>query len=243
MIGAVVGVQPFGGEGLSGTGPKAGGPLYLTRLVRGYCADAREWGGVRCESSNSKHPDLLSQLFDWIRDSDKFNAASRDALLMHCMEMREMTLAGVELELPGPTGERNTLSYAAKGEVLLIADNRDALIRQLAAAFATGNHALVTGNDVNRELCSIVPHSLHRAVEMRGRQHDWQGVAFDALLFEGSVEEANRIRIRLAARDGAIVPLIPVWTGHYPLQRLVVERAVSINTAAAGGNATLMRLA
>lgn len=33
MIGAVVGVQPFGGEGLSGTGPKAGGPLYLTRLV------------------------------------------------------------------------------------------------------------------------------------------------------------------------------------------------------------------
>jgi RHH-type proline utilization regulon transcriptional repressor/proline dehydrogenase/delta 1-pyrroline-5-carboxylate dehydrogenase len=32
MIGAVVGVQPFGGEGLSGTGPKAGGPYYLPRL-------------------------------------------------------------------------------------------------------------------------------------------------------------------------------------------------------------------
>jgi RHH-type proline utilization regulon transcriptional repressor/proline dehydrogenase/delta 1-pyrroline-5-carboxylate dehydrogenase len=32
IIGAVVGVQPFGGEGLSGTGPKAGGPHYLTRL-------------------------------------------------------------------------------------------------------------------------------------------------------------------------------------------------------------------
>ncbi len=32
MIGAVVGVQPFGGEGLSGTGPKAGGPHYLPRL-------------------------------------------------------------------------------------------------------------------------------------------------------------------------------------------------------------------
>jgi len=35
MIGAVVGVQPFGGEGLSGTGPKAGGPLYLLR----FCAE------------------------------------------------------------------------------------------------------------------------------------------------------------------------------------------------------------
>jgi len=33
QIGAVVGVQPFGGEGLSGTGPKAGGPHYLTRFV------------------------------------------------------------------------------------------------------------------------------------------------------------------------------------------------------------------
>jgi RHH-type proline utilization regulon transcriptional repressor/proline dehydrogenase/delta 1-pyrroline-5-carboxylate dehydrogenase len=33
MIGAVVGVQPFGGRGLSGTGPKAGGPNYLQRFV------------------------------------------------------------------------------------------------------------------------------------------------------------------------------------------------------------------
>jgi RHH-type proline utilization regulon transcriptional repressor/proline dehydrogenase/delta 1-pyrroline-5-carboxylate dehydrogenase len=33
MIGAVVGVQPFGGRGLSGTGPKAGGPHYLHRFV------------------------------------------------------------------------------------------------------------------------------------------------------------------------------------------------------------------
>ena len=33
MIGAVVGMQPFGGEGLSGTGPKAGGPRYLHRFA------------------------------------------------------------------------------------------------------------------------------------------------------------------------------------------------------------------
>ncbi|HYZ27290.1 MAG TPA: aldehyde dehydrogenase family protein, partial [Geminicoccaceae bacterium] len=33
MIGAVVGVQPFGGERLSGTGPKAGGPHYLARFA------------------------------------------------------------------------------------------------------------------------------------------------------------------------------------------------------------------
>jgi RHH-type proline utilization regulon transcriptional repressor/proline dehydrogenase/delta 1-pyrroline-5-carboxylate dehydrogenase len=34
MIGAVVGSQPFGGSGLSGTGPKAGGPHYLARFAR-----------------------------------------------------------------------------------------------------------------------------------------------------------------------------------------------------------------
>jgi RHH-type transcriptional regulator, proline utilization regulon repressor / proline dehydrogenase / delta 1-pyrroline-5-carboxylate dehydrogenase len=33
MIGAVVGVQPFGGERMSGTGPKAGGPHYLARFA------------------------------------------------------------------------------------------------------------------------------------------------------------------------------------------------------------------
>jgi len=33
QIGAVVGVQPFGGQGLSGTGPKAGGPHYLARFA------------------------------------------------------------------------------------------------------------------------------------------------------------------------------------------------------------------
>ena len=33
MVGAVVGVNPFGGQGLSGTGPKAGGPHYLPRFA------------------------------------------------------------------------------------------------------------------------------------------------------------------------------------------------------------------
>ena len=43
QIGAVVGSQPFGGEGLSGTGPKAGGPHTLLRLQR---TDTAEWGST-----------------------------------------------------------------------------------------------------------------------------------------------------------------------------------------------------
>jgi RHH-type proline utilization regulon transcriptional repressor/proline dehydrogenase/delta 1-pyrroline-5-carboxylate dehydrogenase len=47
MIGAVVGVQPFGGEGLSGTGPKAGGPRYLHRFAveRSLSVDTTAAGG------------------------------------------------------------------------------------------------------------------------------------------------------------------------------------------------------
>ncbi|HEU4353666.1 MAG TPA: bifunctional proline dehydrogenase/L-glutamate gamma-semialdehyde dehydrogenase PutA [Burkholderiales bacterium] len=48
MIGAVVGVQPFGGEGLSGTGPKAGGPHYMLRFVteRTLTVNTAAVGGV-----------------------------------------------------------------------------------------------------------------------------------------------------------------------------------------------------
>jgi RHH-type proline utilization regulon transcriptional repressor/proline dehydrogenase/delta 1-pyrroline-5-carboxylate dehydrogenase len=47
QIGAVVGVQPFGGEGLSGTGPKAGGPHYLSRFAveRTYTVNTTAAGG------------------------------------------------------------------------------------------------------------------------------------------------------------------------------------------------------
>jgi RHH-type proline utilization regulon transcriptional repressor/proline dehydrogenase/delta 1-pyrroline-5-carboxylate dehydrogenase len=47
MVGAVVGVQPFGGEGLSGTGPKAGGPRYLHRFAveRTVSVDTTASGG------------------------------------------------------------------------------------------------------------------------------------------------------------------------------------------------------
>jgi RHH-type proline utilization regulon transcriptional repressor/proline dehydrogenase/delta 1-pyrroline-5-carboxylate dehydrogenase len=47
IIGAMVGVQPFGGEGLSGTGPKAGGPRYLARFAteRVYTVNTAAAGG------------------------------------------------------------------------------------------------------------------------------------------------------------------------------------------------------
>jgi RHH-type proline utilization regulon transcriptional repressor/proline dehydrogenase/delta 1-pyrroline-5-carboxylate dehydrogenase len=48
QIGAVVGSQPFGGTGLSGTGPKAGGPAYVERFCREPRGEAAEAPGRRC---------------------------------------------------------------------------------------------------------------------------------------------------------------------------------------------------
>jgi RHH-type proline utilization regulon transcriptional repressor/proline dehydrogenase/delta 1-pyrroline-5-carboxylate dehydrogenase len=60
MIGAVVGVQPFGGEGLSGTGPKAGGPHYLLRFVteRTLTVNTAAVGGVTELFSAPERPTL-----------------------------------------------------------------------------------------------------------------------------------------------------------------------------------------
>jgi RHH-type proline utilization regulon transcriptional repressor/proline dehydrogenase/delta 1-pyrroline-5-carboxylate dehydrogenase len=60
MIGAVVGVQPFGGEGLSGTGPKAGGPHYLLRFAteRTLTVNTAAVGGVTELLAGSSRPTM-----------------------------------------------------------------------------------------------------------------------------------------------------------------------------------------
>ena len=57
IIGATVGVQPFGGSRLSGTGPKAGGPLYLSRLVAEPAPGALD-GVEGGERGDRRHPRL-----------------------------------------------------------------------------------------------------------------------------------------------------------------------------------------
>jgi RHH-type transcriptional regulator, proline utilization regulon repressor / proline dehydrogenase / delta 1-pyrroline-5-carboxylate dehydrogenase len=54
--------------------------------------------------------------------------------------------------------------------------------------------------------------------------------------------QAAQLRRLLAARDGARTRVVTPIHGEYPLIWLVVERVVTVNTAAAGGNASLMTL-
>jgi RHH-type proline utilization regulon transcriptional repressor/proline dehydrogenase/delta 1-pyrroline-5-carboxylate dehydrogenase len=159
LIGAVIGVQPFGGHGLSGTGPKAGGPLYLLRL--------------------------LSQ-----RPARAFVTEGR---------------------LQGPVGEHNSYALRPKGTVLCVARDAVALQAQFDAVGATGNQPTT---DLSEK---------HIA----------------AALFTGGAGDLQVLCRHMAEREG---PIVPVFPEPYPLEFLSKEVSLSVNTAAAGGNASLMAI-
>ena len=235
MVGAVVGVQPFGGEGLSGTGPKAGGPLSLYRLVSQRPEDVMPRILQACEGQTTMPPSLRA-LADW--------AGARDAaspLPALCRGFAERSRGGQAQVLPGPTGERNVYSLVPRSAVLCLAATEEDRLVQLAAVLAIGSRAVWPAE--TRELLQRLPGPVQTQIALA---RDWRApaVAFDAVLLHGSVAELAQLREQLAMRPGPIVQVERLAPGEQavPLERLVVERALSVNTAAAGGNATLMAL-
>jgi RHH-type proline utilization regulon transcriptional repressor/proline dehydrogenase/delta 1-pyrroline-5-carboxylate dehydrogenase len=216
VIGAIVGVQPFGGRGLSGTGPKAGGPLYLGRLTQAAPSVAEHTGRM---------PPALRDFADWLGKSDPRAAAK-------ALRYGAASAVGVERVLPGPVGERNLYALHPRGRVLLKPVTPAGLIEQMAVVLATGNTGTVAGIPL--------PTGLPASVA--------------AMFSEGSVppfavalveDDASETLAAVAAMPGAIVPVYradpsralaydPVW--------LVEEVSTSINTTAAGGNASLMAI-
>ncbi|THF61153.1 L-glutamate gamma-semialdehyde dehydrogenase, partial [Pseudothauera rhizosphaerae] len=233
MIGAVVGVQPFGGEGLSGTGPKAGGPLYLHRLL------ART-PGPRFERPAGDEQPALTLFADWLEREGRALLEGDDiAVLRDRLDAyRARRIDGLRLTLPGPTGEDDSIAFVPRGLVAGVASGSAARLHQVLAALATGNRLLMDDNDITRKLVSALPTPLAARVE---RSANWEQAGFGALLFDGPDAEADAWRVRLAARPGPIVGLLRPEPEYDPA-RLVHERTLSVNTAAAGGNASLMAM-
>ncbi|WP_235953542.1 trifunctional transcriptional regulator/proline dehydrogenase/L-glutamate gamma-semialdehyde dehydrogenase [Noviherbaspirillum galbum] len=230
IVGAVVGVQPFGGEGKSGTGPKAGGPLYLKRLQR-KAAVARGAHTIHARSAQGDGAALLDAYLGWAESHGHARVAAlgKDYL--------RATLLDTTLVLPGPTGERNTLSFAPRGRVWCAAASTESLLNQLAAVFATGNFPVVSPDTQ-----SLLPEGLPRAVRGRiGVAGASDGADLHIALVDQSL--AGALAPALAGRDGALVPLVETHEQEaIALWRLVAERALCVNTTAAGGNASLMTL-
>ena len=224
IVGAVVGVQPFGGEGKSGTGPKAGGPLYLKRLQKNALPLLQ-----RARHSNA----ALDALMGWMQA----NGHGDVAVLAEGYTIT--TLDGVSIDLPGPTGERNVLGFTPRGAILCAAGDTKGLLNQLAAVLVTGNRALVLADSRDQVLGSL-PAEVKERVRFIG-DAELGNAEVQMALVESGVK--GQLQVKLAARQGAIVGIVDTQPGEpVALWRLVAERALCVNTTAAGGNASLMTL-
>lgn len=238
IVGAVVGVQPFGGEGLSGTGPKAGGPLYLYRLLSQRPEDVLA-RALDCALEPAGElawvpSDALRALRDW--------AGSQQGTLREaCSRMAALARSGASVVLPGPTGERNVYTIVPRSSVLCLADNNADRLVQLAAVLAVGSRAIwpADAQDLRQRLPAEV--QVHIALA-----RDWSApeVSYDTVLLHGSTQNLAMVQQTLSRREGPVVSVERLEPGDVsvPLERLVTERTLSINTAAAGGNASLMTI-
>ena len=235
MVGAVVGVQPFGGEGLSGTGPKAGGPLYLHRLLSSGLPPSLAGLSPTTDSAALRRP-LLAALAQWA-PGDAPGAADLAAL---CERFERASLSGTERLLDGPTGERNAYRLSAREEVLCLAGAEGDLLCQLAAVLAVGARPAWPDTHATRALASRLPTDVRDVIVWRA-EASLEG-DFTAVLHHGDSDQLRALSERLAERPGPIVQLQGLAPGEtgIVLERLLIERSVSVNTAAAGGNASLM---
>ncbi len=235
QIGAVVGVQPFGGEGLSGTGPKAGGPLYLYRLSREV--DAAAAPGAAAPIAGGLAGDLAAACE---RGPAALRAPTAVAL------RRAAAVDRGPCALSGPTGERNHYSLHPRGLTLCTGGGDDpgaALAAQCMLAVMAGN-PVALWEDADPAAAAAVADLLHQV-----------GIPVeDARVVSGELPELCRVlRPRLAACDGgpqlvalrrALAgndgPLAPVLDSRAAPALFHVERVVSEDTTASGGNARLL---
>lgn len=251
QIGAVVGVQPFGGEGLSGTGPKAGGPHYLSALVKRSLNESQTSpilsdGGAKISASAEDSAAIYTQwnlcdrppIIDAVlKKIDFASGAVRDRI------RDAAALAAGNTELPGPTGEANTLKMRGRGVAVCIGGDADPATQALLA-IAAGNIAI----------CEQSQHAnqLQRALDDGGAPLNvltlQEGpIPRDALLhdnvrlvcFDGGADGRRKIEDILLNRSGAIIPLLSV---NDDIWRYCAERTLTINTTAAGGDVRLLSL-
>ena len=242
MVGAVVGVQPFGGEGLSGTGPKAGGPLYLYRLLANRPENAlavtldRHDGGATVDKQlKALLTQPLTAFTEWAQD--------RPALHALCQQFAEQSQSGTQRLLPGPTGERNTWTLMPRERVLCIADSEQDAFTQLAAVLAVGSEVLWPDDGLHRDLLKQLPQTVAARIQL-ANPDTLATQAMDAVIFHGDSDKLRAWCEQIAARDGAIISVQGFARGetNILLERLYIERSLSVNTAAAGGNASLMTI-
>lgn len=248
QIGAVVGSQPFGGEGLSGTGPKAGGPYYVERLIREDNASTAGTAGfdtaekiLTYSFAQQAARQLLAQKpakFEQLLPLTPKLAENYASIIAACRQSLVQ-----KRRLPGPTGEENLLTLHARGLVVVASPDPDIAFRQVLQALYCGNSVMVFNAQFNREQRKSLTKCSQIFVTEEGlgidTVRDLEALA--CLVFTPSSEAqkglAQAYRRALSDRKGPIVRFVSAVLSP---MLYMVERHLCINTAAAGGNVRLI---
>lgn len=319
MTGAVVGVQPFGGEGLSGTGPKAGGPHYLLRFATMEnenspitfnatatlgidLNDEKQIQAMGEHAPSLEMPKMINseKLAEAIIQAqlqqeiwNRTDASQRAAILRRvanrldrekttfiaqyhsilktdlAQAVREVaeTIAALRYYanicdaqfsraeiLPGPTGEHNELQLHGRGTLACLCEDDtplSAFTAQITAALIAGNSVIAIAPQQSLLLCGYLVSLLYEEgigmETLQLAQDDLRNKLISndkicAISHVGNGETSKEITKELSQRSGAITPLITeIGNPHY-IHRLVLERTLSVNITAAGGNASLLTL-
>ena len=210
QIGAVVGSQPFGGEGLSGTGPKAGGPATLARFRAPRPAPApppAPTASATASPTASPGP---------APDRTPAPTAPPAGGTTPAAAPEAKATAPV-IDLPGPTGESNRLTRHPRGPVLCAGPGAARAAAQARAIRALGGNAILADTPPPVLLETLTPLA--------------------GVLWWGDAATARAYDLALARRPGPILPLVTSLpdAGH-----ALLERHLCVDTTAAGGNAALL---
>jgi len=237
QIGAVVGTQPFGGEGLSGTGPKAGGPCYLPRFAA--YPISLDTGPKLPAIDDLRLEKLVAKVVTPTPRIKPVDIANLNQLAGDAgLEKTFKSIIGVD-EMPGPTGETNQLSAHPRGLVLCLGPGRNQALAQALSALAQQNSVIVVAEQ-GGQLAELLqdaglPAAGFEAFIDADTLCSLAGI--DAVMSQATQEQLSAYRVALANREGKLIPLICEIDA---LEGLIIERHLCIDTTAAGGNASLI---
>ena len=237
MVGAVVGVNPFGGRGLSGTGPKAGGPNYLLRFstsgtakeTKKPLADKKPYT-INLPTSNKADTTIKELVAQATTAAPKWQAQSIDSRLAILSQCNPAFISQLEpiaraklanpIELPGPTGEDNRLSLHSRGPMVLVVreqDHLEAAEQQISSALLCGCPVIVAADSAHQTALKGLQTQYQQAglakallqlAHMESLSELIQNNSIEGLIANSSNTDSTDLRQVMAKRTGSIIPLI-----------------------------------
>ena len=215
-------------------GPEGGRPALSLAPSRRAAAGAPSRGS----RAPARRSATLRAYIDWLR------AAGHAAEAERCVGLASRSPFGARIELSGPVGERNVYRLRRRGRIAAVAASASGLLIQIGAILATGNDALVSASWTR--ILKRLPAEFARRVS--AVDDPLAAPALAGALIEGEGEAVINAARKLATRPGPIVRLQALSPARlaagddYNLADLVEECSIATNTAAAGGNASLMTI-